>query len=154
MKKWYSIFYLFFFLMGCSNAKRADEEYFSSQEMDSEFEVDTSRKFQDLIFQKVSANQLVQMLTLDKAYLVDCRSIEEFNQKRIGNAIHLDFDNPHVLEEKFRSLDRSRTFYVYGKNDQQIQEVGNWLIQEGVKQVYFLDGGIQAWEEAQLPVNH
>ena len=154
MKKWYSIFFLFFFLMGCSNAKRADEEYFSSQETDSEFEADTIRNSQDLIFQKVSANQLVQMLALDKAYIVDCRSIEEFNQKRIGNAIHLDFDNPNVLEEKFQSLDLNRTFYVYGKNEQQIQQVGKWLIQEGVKQVYFLDGGIKAWENAQLPINH
>jgi rhodanese-related sulfurtransferase len=154
MQKLLHIFFLFFLLMGCNDAKQADEEYFSSQEMESSAEIDSPLVTRDQTIQKVTASQLVQMLALDKAYLIDSRSVEEYNEKRIGNAIHFNFTQNDDAEMFFKKLDRKRTFYIYGKNESQIQNLGEWLIKQGVNQVYILDGGLQAWEEAQLPTIH
>jgi rhodanese-related sulfurtransferase len=142
------------FFTGCSDANRANEEIFSSQELENTAEIDSPLISGDQTIQKVTANQLVQMLTLDKAYLIDSRSIEAYNEKRIGNAIHFSFDQKKEAEMKMKKLDLSRTFYIYGENEPQIQNLGKWFIKQGVNQVYILDGGLQAWEEAQLPTIH
>ena len=154
MPKMLHIFFLFFLLMGCNDAKQSDAEYFSSQEMESSMDLDSPLVTRDQTIQKVTASQLVQMLALDKAYLIDSRSVEEYNEKRIGNAIHFNFTQKEEAEKNFKKLDRNRTFYIYGKNESQIQNLGEWLIKQGVNQVYILDGGLQAWEEAQLPTIH
>lgn len=153
MQKMLLIFFLFFLLVGCNNANRADAEYFS-EELEASAEIDSPLVTRDQTIQKVTANQLVQMLALDKAYLIDSRSVEEYNEKRIGNAIHFNIDQQEEAESKFKSLDQTRTFYIYGKNETQIQNLGKWLIKQGVNQVYILDGGLQAWEDAQLPTIH
>jgi rhodanese-related sulfurtransferase len=142
------------FFTGCSDANRANEEIFSSQELENTAEINSPLISGDQTIQKVTANQLVQMLTLDKAYLIDSRSIEAYNEKRIGNAIHFSFDQKKEAEMKMKKLDLSRTFYIYGENEPQIQNLGKWFIKQGVNQVYILDGGLQAWEEAQLPTIH
>jgi rhodanese-related sulfurtransferase len=142
------------FFTGCSDANRANEEIFSSQELENTADIDSPLISGDQTIQKVTANQLVQMLTLDKAYLIDSRSIEAYNEKRIGNAIHFSFDQKKEAEMKMKKLDLSRTFYIYGENEPQIQNLGKWFIKQGVNQVYILDGGLQAWEEAQLPTIH
>jgi rhodanese-related sulfurtransferase len=154
MQKMLQFFFLFMFFTGCSDANRANEEIFSSQELENTAEIDSPLISGDQTIQKVTANQLVQMLTLDKAYLIDSRSIEAYNEKRIGNAIHFSFDQKKEAEMKMKKLDLSRTFYIYGENEPQIQNLGKWFIKQGVNQVYILDGGLQAWEEAQLPTIH
>ena len=154
MPKMLHIFFLFFLLMGCNDAKQSDAEYFSSQELESPAEIDSPLVTRDQTIQKVTANQLVQMLALDKAYLIDSRSVEEYNEKRIGNAIHFNFIQIDEAVIFFKKLVGKRTFYIYGKNESQIQNLGEWLIKQGVNQVYILDGGLQAWEEAQLPTIH
>jgi rhodanese-related sulfurtransferase len=154
MQKMLQFFFLFMFFTGCSDANRANEEIFSSQELENTAEINSPLISGDQTIQKVTANQLVQMLTLDKAYLIDSRSIEAYNEKRIGNAIHFSFDQKKEAEMKMKKLDLSRTFYIYGENEPQIQNLGKWFIKQGVNQVYILDGGLQAWEEAQLPTIH
>ncbi len=154
MQKPLPIFFLFFLLFGCNDAKRADQEFFSNQETESITETDSSLSLEEPTIQKVTASQMAQMLALDKAYLIDSRTVEDYNQKRILNSIHVDFDQLELALEKCKKLDLRRTFYIYGKNENQIEKFGKWLIKLGVNQVYILDGGFQAWEEAQLPTIH
>jgi rhodanese-related sulfurtransferase len=154
MQKQLPIFFLFFLLFGCNNAKRADQEFFSSQETEATTETDSLLNLGEQTIQKVTASQMAQMLSLDKAYLFDSRTVEEYNEKRIGNSIHVDLDQLDSAKEKCKELDLRRTFYIYGNNEGKVQKFGKLLIELGVNQVYILDGGFQAWEEAQLPTIH
>ena len=154
MQKQLPIFFLFFLLIGCNDSKRADQEFFSNQETEITNEVDSSLSFGEASIQKVTASQMAQMLSLDKAYVIDSRTLEEYNENRIGNSIHVDFEQLALAEEKCKKLDLRRTFYIFGKNESQVQKFGKWLINLGVNQVYILEGGFHAWEEAQLPTIH
>jgi len=143
--------YLFFF--SCSSDQN-DDKIALNPDAESALDADSNFIPVDQTIQFISASQLVQMLAVDKAYLIDGRSVEDFNKKRIGSAIHLDFKDLPLVEAKLKMMDVQRTFYIYGNNNQQSKDFGKWLIQQGVNQVYILEGGLNSWENAQLPIIH
>lgn len=154
MKKLLPVFFVFLIFLGCNDSSNIVSESVDEQNLETSSNPETLDSIVEPIIQKITANQLVQMLALDKAYLIDCRSVEDFNLKRIGNSIHLDNRDLPNVEIKLKNLDLQKTFYVYGRDEIETNKFGKWLIQQGINQVYILEGGIQAWENAQLPIIH
>lgn len=86
----------------------------------------------------------------DDALLVDVRTPQEFASGHIPGSVNIDWTGKNY-EAEFAKLDRERPLLLYcavgGRSDQ----AREYLEQKGYV-VKDLDGGIQAWKEAGMPV--
>lgn len=87
---------------------------------------------------------------ISKITLLDVRSPEENENKRIKGAINYDINNPN-FETKIAALDTSKTIYVYCLSGGRSGKAANVLEKKGFK-VFNLSGGISAWQSAGFPV--
>lgn len=147
------VIYLSFHFVSCNSSKNDEEKFFTAEQNDESVLPDSVVMNNQSELSKVSAKQLSQLLSLDKAYLIDCRKAEDFQVNRIPNALFFDISDSKGNEEKIRKMNLNFTFYVYGSNDQDSEKLGEWLIKKGASNLYVLDGGFQAWEKANLPTN-
>jgi rhodanese-related sulfurtransferase len=82
--------------------------------------------------------------------ILDVRKREDFNQEHIMGAMSMEMS---VLVETARdSLHWNRDIYVYGENDEQAEQAANALREAGFVNVSHLEGGIQAWKDANGPM--
>lgn len=97
------------------------------------------------------ANQLIEEHRGNPDFLiVDLRSIEDWKEERLKNAIsHLDL----VLEQLQTNdeIDRERQYLVYSQSGSPQSELFPLLKEVGILQAYQLTGGITAWKAEGLP---
>ena len=79
------------------------------------------------------------------AVLVDVRTAQEFAQKHIPGAIHLDF-YARDFTSKITALDSSKTILVYCRTGRRSGEAAKILTEAGFKDVANLKKGIVRWE--------
>lgn len=83
--------------------------------------------------------------------LVDVRSPEELESQYLAGAHNIDFRS-----EGFRNiittLDKEQTYLVYCASGVRSGKAADMMKEIGFSQVYTLDGGLQAWANASLPV--
>lgn len=73
--------------------------------------------------------------------ILDARDRESFLDEHITGAMLLcDFEN--VLSE----MSSDRDIYVYGENQEQVEEAANQLREAGFKTVSQIDGGLAGWK--------
>ncbi len=82
----------------------------------------------------------------DKVVLLDVRTVEEHATASIKQA-HLVAKEPEFL----KSLDRNRTIVVHCHHGGRSQRAAEQLVADGFKNVYNLEGGIDAWSQAVDP---
>jgi thioredoxin len=84
--------------------------------------------------------------TISDYQLLDVRTADEFAEKRISNAVNMDF-----YDERFKEhaalLDKSKPTFVYCLVGGRSKEAVRILLQEGFSEIYELKGGIMAWEK-------
>lgn len=110
----------------------------------------------ELIERVMTKNQLdtqevIQMINHQQAVLVDIRDQNSFESAHIVGSIHIPQD---ILEEKVSSINKYKTKPLI-----LICAIGNLapkllqnLSSQGFEQVYYLAGGIVAWQKDNLPV--
>lgn len=84
------------------------------------------------------------------AVVVDVRMPEEFEQGHIENAININFFDPE-FKYKLLDLDRSKTYYLYCKNETRSKMSMKFMMDNDFKEVYVLKGGYQEWNTARDP---
>lgn len=87
-----------------------------------------------------------------KIQLLDVRTANEFNQGHIAGAFQADWNNPDQFKERVASLDKQQPLYVYCLAGSRSLAAQKWLIKEGFKTVFNLQGGINAWNMDDLPL--
>jgi rhodanese-related sulfurtransferase len=83
--------------------------------------------------------------------VLDVRPAERYAEGYIAGAINIDVNLPAFSDEVAR-LEKEDTYLVYcmaGITSRTAIEIMQEL---GFKRIYFLEGGINAWKEAGLPV--
>lgn len=83
--------------------------------------------------------------------LIDVRTPEEFAEKRISGASNIGVADAD-FETKLAKLDKSKPLYVYclaGVRSRKAAEAAEKL---GFKEVYNLEGGLNAWSNADKPL--
>lgn len=86
-----------------------------------------------------------------KIALIDVREVDEFAE--ISTPLAENFPMSHLdIESIRRKYEQSAPLYVICKSGGRSMRVAGALVQAGFKKVYNVDGGMMAWDDAELPV--
>ena len=101
---------------------------------------------------QVSPADAVRLISREDAVVVDLRTDGEFRNGHIVNAIHVPFDQ---VESRLGRLGKYRKKPVIAacRTGQQSAAVAKRLRSEGFEQVHRLQGGMAAWQGADLPLS-
>lgn len=83
--------------------------------------------------------------------IIDVRTVKEFVNGHLKNAVNIDFYNKNHLEN-FKKFNKEKPLYVYCRSGRRSNIVASELIKMGFKKVYDLKGGIIAWENNRFKV--
>ena len=98
------------------------------------------------------AQQAAEWLESDKNVVVlDLRTADEFRTGHLKNAVNVDYKAPD-FEQQLAKLDRSKPYLLHCALGGRSTKALPVLQKLGFADVRHLDGGIQAWQNAKLPV--
>lgn len=102
--------------------------------------------------QHLSAQQAAQWLATDRNVVVlDVRTSDEFRTGHLKDAVNVDYKAPD-FEQRLAKLDRSKPYLLHcavgGRSTKSLPV----LQKLGFRDIRHMDGGIQAWQSAKLPV--
>lgn len=105
---------------------------------------------------KIAAEDVNERLNSgEKVMFVDTRPREIYtsDEAKLPGAIHVPVDE---AEKHIRDVNRNRLVVTYGEGDDEgiSTQVAELLEQHGFKDVHPLAGGMKAWREVGLPVEH
>ncbi|PZX60385.1 rhodanese-related sulfurtransferase [Algoriphagus ratkowskyi] len=83
--------------------------------------------------------------------VLDVRSPGEVSEGHLIGAINMDFQNENFKTE-IAKLDKKRTYLVYCKAGTRSDQAAKLMKKAGFTHVYALEGGIDAWKEADKPI--
>jgi rhodanese-related sulfurtransferase len=84
--------------------------------------------------------------------LLDVRTSGEFESGHIKGALQADWTNKTQFQERVVALDHSKTVYVYCLSGGRSGAAMEWMLANGFKKVVNLKGGVNAWGQANLPL--
>ncbi len=85
------------------------------------------------------------------ATVLDVRTPEEFAGGHIAKASNVDWRSGH-FEHQVMSLDKSKAVFVYCLSGGRSSSAAKKMRSMGFKEVYELDGGLNQWQAARLPI--
>lgn len=102
-------------------------------------------------YRAVSPAQLTQLINRENALVIDMGSIAEYESGHIVGARHI---TPSQFDPEAKELAKVRDLpvAVYCKTGQASAQAAARLGKAGFGKVYWLDGGLNAWIAAELPV--
>lgn len=94
--------------------------------------------------------QAIQLINHEKAVVLDIRSKSVYAKGHIVDSLHIELE---ALDKKMALLEQrsSKPIILVCANGQQSRKLLDKLQKKGLK-VFAMQGGIQAWTEAQLPL--
>jgi rhodanese-related sulfurtransferase len=101
---------------------------------------------------KISIVVFEKGITEKGSQLLDVRTIEEYNNGHIENAVQANWNNQDEFKNKIASLDKSKPVYLYCQVGGRSGAAAAWFVQNGFKKVYDLKGGFSAWKAADKPI--
>ncbi len=103
-------------------------------------------------FQNVNIDQLTRLVNQQNAQVVDVRSVEEFNQGHIVNAINMPIEDITSGKAKLDKL-KKKPVIVCCQVGKVSATASQKLTADGFEQVFNLQGGINAWISEKLPLS-
>ena len=99
----------------------------------------------------VSAAEATQLINRRNAVVVDLRSGEDFAKGHLPSARHLEFAE---LQAKVGQLvkNKSNPVLLVCQTGQQSHKAQRLVKDAGFAEVHVLDGGVNAWQQAGMPV--
>lgn len=95
--------------------------------------------------QNINPIQFVEMIKeSDKFIVIDCRTLDEINQQSLTYHIHIDIYDQST-HYKLSELDMDNKYIIYCRSGARSQYLGEYLVQNGFKNIYNLEGGILNW---------
>ena len=79
------------------------------------------------------------------AIVLDVRTQSEFEAGHLPAAIHMDYFGSDLIEQ-MDALDKNKPYLVYCRSGRRSVRVCVLMRNSGFKEVYNLDGGINAWQ--------
>ncbi|MCI0751574.1 MAG: rhodanese-like domain-containing protein [Flammeovirgaceae bacterium] len=79
--------------------------------------------------------------------VVDVRTVDEFNQGHLPNAILIDYYKED-FKQQLSKLDKNKTLFVYCAAGGRSADAARQLMDLGFKNVIDLEGGMGAWKTA------
>ena len=98
----------------------------------------------------LSAKEFQTKSNEKSAVVIDVRSSEEFKEGHLKNAINKNV-NDADFDSYLNKLDKKKNYFVYCLAGKRSHKAAVNMRSKGLT-VYELDGGIENWQEAKLPV--
>ena len=95
-------------------------------------------------FEKGIAGTNVQVL--------DVRTFKEYNTGHIKNALQADWTNSSQFSDRIQYLDKDKPVYIYCLVGGRSTAAADWMRKSGFKNIVELIGGINAWKQAEKPL--
>lgn len=94
--------------------------------------------------ENLNVNSWVNFKDDENAVLLDVRTIEEFSEGHIAEALNIDVFSPNFKEE-IEKLDKNKAYYVVCRSGGRSSSAAGAMESLGFKKVSNLDGGMMAW---------
>jgi rhodanese-related sulfurtransferase len=98
----------------------------------------------------VSPGEATRLLNHDNAIMIDMRSDKDYRDGHIVNAVNVPDGKGEIPATLSKHLERP--VIVYCQRGQQSTAICNRLSKQGFESVYNLQGGVLAWQKADLPL--
>ena len=95
--------------------------------------------------------EFAQNIQSGKGQLIDVRTPKEYNSGYIKGAVNMHLYDTD-FEQRIDTLDKNKPVYVYCKVGGRSAEAVAIMKSKGFRHIVELDGGMDAWNEAKLPV--
>ena len=102
-------------------------------------------------YKALTPGGLTQLVNRENALLIDVSSLQDFEKGHVPGAKHVamsQFDP----ESKDLAKAKELPIAIYCRNGQTSAQAAKRLFKAGFTKVYWLEGGLAAWTEAQLPL--
>ena len=93
-------------------------------------------------FKTVSISQAKEMLQSKGVTVVDIRDPDSFKEAHIEGAVSINREN---IKDFIERSDKTKTVLCYCYRGFSSQEAARFLLKNGFKEVYNLQGGFEAW---------
>ncbi len=103
-------------------------------------------------FEELNPQSFQAQLKSHAGVLLDVRTPQEFAAGHIAQAKNIDYKDSN-FRSALSKLDKDETYYVYCKAGVRSSKAGDMMQELGFTKVYLLDGGVDAWKEAGLPLD-
>jgi phage shock protein E len=97
--------------------------------------------------------QILQSREGSGCVLLDVRTPEEYASGCIARAENVSFSDPE-FRKTLESMDKTRTYAIYCRRGVRASQVLRIMADLGFREVYSLQGGIERWKNAGLPVEY
>ena len=101
-------------------------------------------------YKELSPSGLTLLINRESPLLVDLSSNQDFEKGHIAGARHVPLSQ-YDPENKELAKVRELPVAVYCKNGHTSSQAASRLVKAGFKQVYWLGGGLGAWQQGGLP---
>ena len=98
------------------------------------------------VFSEITADEFEKKITPD-VQLIDVRTPEEFSQGHLKGAINLNI-NSVDFKNRVSGFDKNKPVLVYCLSGGRSASASAFLVDNGFKEVYNLQGGIMKWDAA------
>src|SRR5580765_6829428 len=99
----------------------------------------------------VDARSAQKLLSKTNLVILDIRTPEEFKSFHIAEATNIDFHGSN-FEQRINALDKSKTYLVHCASGGRRTQSLKYFQKHDFPSIYHLDGGINGWKNAGLPV--
>ena len=107
---------------------------------------DATRKYK-----LISAVEAIRLINRENAVVIDTRNQAEFNSGHISDAILIPLPDIKDSTDMLNKYE-GRPLLFYCKSGTRSDEACKTLNTQGLKNVFALNGGIQAWQDADMPL--
>ncbi|ORU92102.1 MAG: sulfurtransferase [Cycloclasticus sp. symbiont of Poecilosclerida sp. N] len=107
---------------------------------------DVTRKYK-----QVSPPEAIGLINRDDAVVIDTRNKSEFNNGHISDAILIPLPDIKDSSDKLNKYG-GRPLLFYCKTGMRADEACKILSKQGFTNVFAISGGIQAWQDANMPL--
>lgn len=83
--------------------------------------------------------------------VVDVRTAEEMAEGHFPGALNIDYKGDNFKSE-IDKLDKRRTYIIYCKSGARSKNAAEIMKEAGFTHLFVLKGGIDAWQEAEKPI--
>lgn len=87
-----------------------------------------------------------------EAVIIDVRTPEEFETGSLPNSLNIDFKNDG-FKDNISILEKDKTYLLYCASGVRSASALEVMKEAGFTNVFALEGGLQAWKQAGLPMD-
>lgn len=94
----------------------------------------------------------VELINREDAVILDVRLDNEFKDGHIRDSVHIPLG---LLSNRLKELDgnQTRPLVVSCRSGNRSRQACSMLRKNGFEKLYLLDGGVMAWQNANLPIS-